>query len=123
MSQTAIQSGLYEELTNLADTVDDFLIHIRCGDIGANDPARRRLADFLVHASSDNVANDLATLRLLSLIGCNTNKERSSLARLGKVLRSHDPVPQAAVDRLEKLGRDLEARRSETAAKLRGNIR
>jgi hypothetical protein len=123
MSETAVQSSLYEELTNLADTVDDLLFHLRTGHTEHDDPARRRLADFLARASGNKVAEDLVALRLLTLLGCTTPKDKNALARLGETLRRHDPLSEATIQRLETLARELEARRTETVTKMRGNVR
>jgi hypothetical protein len=123
VSETAVQSSLYEELTKLADTVDELLFHLRTGQTEPEDPARRQLADFLMRASGNKVADDLGTLRLLSLLGCTAPKERNAWARLGETLRRHDPLSESAIQRLEALARDLEARRTETVAKMRGNVR
>lgn len=123
MSETAVQSSLYEELTNLADTVDDLLFRLRTGHTEHDDPARRRLADFLARAAGNKVAEDLVALRLLTLLGCTTPKDKNALARLSETLQRHDPLSEATIQRLETLARELEARRTETVAKMRGNVR
>jgi hypothetical protein len=57
------------------------------------------------------------------LLGCTTPKEKNALARLGESLRRHDTLSEGTVQRLETLARQLEARRTETVAKMRGNVR
>jgi hypothetical protein len=119
MSDTAIQSGLYDELTNLADSVDDLLLRLRTGRDNPADPTQKRLADFLTRTSAEHSSTDLGTLRLLALLGYTDPKERRSWARVGEALRNGEPVPEAVVQRLEALGRQLEARRTEAVTKMR----
>ena len=120
MSDIAIQSGLYEELTNLADTVDDLLLRLRAGKSDPSNPAQKQLAEFLSNAKSGR-QTELPKLRLLNLLGCSEPKEKQGWARIGKVLQNNEPVPEAVIQRLELLARQLEARRNEAVAKMRRN--
>jgi hypothetical protein len=121
MSQTAIFSGMYEEVRDYAELLDKVLIELKSGISQPQDEKRKKLGRFLTELSSDRSRSLAARLigRLLRSEGQVTPQE---LASIGNKLNSAEAgaIDQTMISQLEQLARSLEQEQAVAMARMRG---
>jgi hypothetical protein len=121
MSQTAILSGMYEELREYAELLDKVLIELKGGDSGPASERRKKLGRLLTEMGSARTTS--LTARLVGLL---LKRERQvtpeELARIGARLGSTTAaeIGLAEITRLEELARSLEQEQAVAMARMRG---
>lgn len=121
MSQTAIFSGMYEEVRDYAELLDKVLVELKGGISQPQDEKRKKLGQFLTEPGSRQTRNLAVRLigRLLRSAGQVTPQE---LANIGNRLRASEAasVEPEMISQLEELARSLEQEQAVAMARLRG---
>jgi hypothetical protein len=119
MTEKATQFGVYEDLRLLADALDDVLTAYRAGATGDAcwRDLRVRLRDVLAEIAS---LQTVRGIQLASSVGHGgaTDGLRELVSALDK-----DQVTMGHLQTLEGIAQQLERKRSETFARLRGALR
>ncbi|MCI0387679.1 MAG: hypothetical protein MOB07_02760 [Acidobacteria bacterium] len=121
MSQTAIFSGLYEEVRDYAELLDKVLVELKGGISQPQDEKRKKLGRFLTELGSKHTRSLAVRLigRLLRSEGQVTPQE---LAKIGSKLNSSETpvIDQTMISQLEELARSLEQEQAVAMARMRG---
>jgi hypothetical protein len=121
MSQTAILSGMYEELREYAELLDKVLVELKGGTSHPRDEKRKKLGQFLTELGSARTTS--LTARLIGLLLKNDGSVApQELARIGARLSSPGggEVDRTVISRLEELARSLEQEQAAAMARMRG---
>jgi hypothetical protein len=118
MSGTGFYSGLYDQIREYAELVDDVIIGIKGDTSSPSDPSRKKLMAFLKNLAADHWEN-LST-RLISLVIRNgSGVSQTEWSQVGNAL-SLSEVDDAVVERLEDLARFLEREQIGAMAGMKG---
>lgn len=121
MSQTAIFSGMYEEVRDYAELLDKVLVELKGGISQPQDEKRKRLGQFLTELGSRNTRSLAVRLigRLLRSEGQVTPQELASIGnKLSVPITS--PIDPEMISQLEELARSLEQEQAVAMARMRG---
>lgn len=121
MSQTAIFSGMYEEVRDYAELLDKVLVELKGGISQPQDEKRKRLGQFLTELGSRNTRSMAVRLigRLLRSEGQVTPQELASIGnKLSVPITS--PIDPEMISQLEELARSLEQEQAVAMARMRG---
>ena len=121
MSQTAIFSGMYEEVRDYAELLDKVLVELKGGISQPQDEKRKRLGQFLTELGSRNTRSLAVRLigRLLRSEGQVTPQELASIGNRLSALEATSVEPEM-ISQLEELARSLEQEQAVAMARLRG---
>jgi hypothetical protein len=120
MSQTAILSGMYEQLRECAELLDKVLVELKGGTSHPQDEKRKKLAEFLTELGSARTSSMAARLIRL-LVKAEGDVTPHELARIGARLSSPTgELDRTAISQLERLARSLEQEQAVAMARMRG---
>ncbi len=122
MSQTAISVGMYEEVRDYAELLDDVLVRIKCANANELSAEKQKLGQFLEDIGDPATANLTARYMGLSLNGKNRNLRRD-LPNIGRKLKGIEAAKQIEmkdIRLLETLARLLDGEQMAAAARIRG---
>ena len=120
MSDAGLYSGLYEQIRECAELVDDVLIALKSGSSRPADGQRRKLGEFLIILSR-NRRDDFAAQRLLAVLGTKA-KAQPDWASLGSALLAESEDVRL-ITPLETLPRSLEDEQVSVTTRMRGGTR
>lgn len=122
MSQTAISFGMYEEVRNYAELLDEILIKIKNKNLLDNDQNKQLLGEVLENIGDGSTPNLTARYIGLTLNSRNKNWRRVLSQIAGKLTQSESltRLKQNDVRSLEDLAKFLEGEQAEAAARIRG---
>lgn len=118
MSNPGIYSGIYKQVQELAELVDEVIIRLKENNSFKNDANRQKLSHILANLEPnkwDNLSTGLISIKLTG----EDLDNHPDWSRIGKVLSS-DKSNQIIVDELESVAQILEQMQSDTLAKMRG---
>lgn len=122
MSQTAISFGMYEEVRNYAELLDEILVKIKNKNLPDTDQKKLVLGEFLENIGNGSTPN--LTARYIGLTLNATNKNwRNILSQIGRKLAGQESLTQLRQEEirsLESLAKFLEGEQAEAAARIRG---
>lgn len=118
MTNPGLYSGIYQQIREIAELVDDVLVNLKEEGDKADKSSRQKLAELLVQLAAERT--DTLPLRIVALlvIGDDTNN-RKRWARLANLLKS-DKVDNSLIDELDSLAQLLEQVQADAMAKMRG---
>lgn len=119
MSQTAISFGIYEEVRDYAELLDNILIKINSSDHNDLESESRTLSRLLEEVGNSTTSN--LTIRYVGLI-LNQNLRRN-LVTVGKKINIKTPadsLDSSDLKILEEFARFLEEEQIHAAARIRG---
>lgn len=121
MSQTAISFGMYEEVRDYAELLDNILINVN--DSAQHDltESNQNLSQFLAEVGDSATSN--LTARYIGLILNQKNQNlRRNLVSVGRKMgnRSTESLNSKEIKILEDFARFLEGEQIEAAARIRG---
>jgi len=118
MTNPGLYSGIYQQIREIAEIVDDVLINLKADADKADKASRPKLAELLEQLAAERT--DTLQLRMVAVlvIGDNTNN-RKRWARVAGLLKS-DKVDKVLIEELDSLAQALEQMQSEAMAKMRG---
>ena len=120
MNQQGVSSGLYDEIRDYAELIDEVLVGLKARTSSPQDESRVRLAEFLEQLAGQ--AGDLSTRLIRLLLRGESQLEAPRLAKIGKVLLAN-PDDDSVIAPLERLATLLEQERMNAAARMRGSMR
>ncbi len=122
MSQTAISFGMYEEVRDNAQLLDEILVKIKNKNLSDNDRKKLLLSEFLGNIGNGSTSN--LTARYIGLTLNSRNKKwRSILSQIAEKLTDEESLTrlkQNEIRSLEDLAKFLEGEQAEAAARIRG---
>jgi hypothetical protein len=121
MSEAGLYSGLYGQIREYAELLDNVLIGLKRGTSSPDDESRRRLGNFLISLGSDRWS-DLPTRLIATLVRDKAEVEEREWSRAGNALLSPD-VDAPLIELLEVLARSLEQEQAMAMARIRGSSR
>ena len=121
MSDISLYAGLYEQIREYAELVDEVLIGLISETSLPHDVARQKLGKFLVNLA-EKQPGDLLTQRMALTLRATANLDRSKYLSVGNALLS-EKVDNSVIELLENLARTLEDKQVGVMAKMRGSIR
>ena len=122
MSQTAISFGMYEEVRNYAELLDEILVQIKNKNLPDTNQEKMLLGEFLENVGDGSTSNLTARYIGLTLNARNKNW-RKSLSQIAEKLKKQEDLTQLKQDEilsLERLAKFLEGEQAEAAARIRG---
>lgn len=121
MSQTAMFSGMYEEVRDYAELLDKVLVEVKGGISQPQDEKRKKLSQFLTELGSLHPRN-LAVRLISRLLRSEGHVTPQELASIGARLRAPEPSPidPVMISQLEELARSLEQEQTVAMARMRG---
>lgn len=122
MSQTAISFGMYEEVRNYAELLDEILVKIKNDNLIDTDQKKILLGEFLENIGDGSTSNLTARYIGLTLNARNKNW-RKVLSQIAGKLTGQESLTQLKRDdirSLENLAKFLEGEQAEAAARIRG---
>lgn len=120
MSEVGLYSGLYEQIRECAELVDDVLVALKAGTSRPHDVERRRLGEFLQNLSSDR-RDDFSAQRLVAILRSRASYQ-PNWQDLGRALLS-ETSSVALITSLESLARSLEDEEVNVTTRMRGGTR
>jgi hypothetical protein len=120
MSQTAILSGMYDELREYAELLDQVLMELKERS-SEHSEAQKKLGRFLAEVASARTPS--LTARLIgALMRREGHTAPDELGRIGARLNSQgsEEIDPAAISKLEELARSLEQEQAVATARMRG---
>lgn len=118
MTNPGLYSGIYQQIREYAELVDEVLITLKADNDKVDRAPRQKLADVLSELVTER-ANSLQVRMVgLLIIGDDTNN-RARWARVARLLNS-DVVDTSLIAELESLAQTLEEGQSDAMAKMRG---
>jgi hypothetical protein len=120
MSDVGLYSGLYEQIRECAELVDNVLIALKAGTSRPHDIERRKLGEFLQSLSSD-CRDDFSAQRLVAILRCRTSPQ-PNWSELGRALVS-DASSTTLIAPLENLALSLEDEEVNVTTRMRGGTR
>jgi hypothetical protein len=117
MSVIGLQSGLYKQLHDYAELVDDSLLCLKSGLPPSKDESCQKLARLLIGMSSDNWDETPLHIFLFSFSNFKES-ERQEWASTGKALLS-DVAGSTDIRQLDRLADLLEQKQSSVMARIR----
>lgn len=118
MSSNGLYSGLYSQIRDCAELLDDVLLHLKLGDSHASDSKRRELAR-LIAASDESIGPEYASHLFKALILEADPELAENWPRLGRALLSADSGPEV-IPQLEQLACSIENQRAAMLYRMRG---
>lgn len=118
MTNPGLYSGIYQQIREVAELVDDVLINLKSEVDKADKSSRQKLGELLEQLVAERT--DTLQLRMVALlvIGDNANS-RKKWARVANLLKS-DKVDNVLIDELDSLAQLLEQMQADAMAKMRG---
>jgi len=118
MTNPGLYSGIYKQISEYAELVDDVLINLKAEGDKGDTSSRHVLGDLLSQLVVERT--DTLPLRMVALliIGDDANN-RKRWSRVANLLKS-DKVDNALVDELDNLAQLLEQVQADAMAKMRG---
>lgn len=122
MSDIGLHSGLYGQMREYAELLDDVLVSLKVGSTPPlGDDSLQRLADFLIALGADNW-QDLSTRLIAILLREKAHVEKNDWPALGRALLNGE-VDEAVINKLEHLAWSLEQEQAVAMARIRGSAR
>lgn len=118
MSNTGLHSGLYSQIREYAELLDQVLLGLKAGDPDAHKEARLKLGNALASIGS-RAGGDLRAQLLASLLREAGRPTADRLAEIGRQIVDGQATSPLLND-LELLARTLERERVGTFAKIQG---
>jgi len=118
MSSNGLYSGLYAQIRDCAELLDDVLLHLKIGDSNASDSKRRELAR-LLEASDESIGPDYASHLFKALVLEADPELTKNWSRLGQALLSADSGSEL-IPQLEQLASSIENQRAAMLFRMRG---
>jgi hypothetical protein len=118
MSDTSFYSGLYQQIREYAELVDDVLIGLKEGTSSSSDASRQKLGEFLLNLAND-CSDDLPTRLLVLVLQDKGGVASAEWSRIGNALLSSE-VDNSVVEPLEKLACSLEQEQAGAMARIQG---
>lgn len=121
MSQTAIFSGMYEELRDYAELLDKTLVELKSQNYLPQDERRQQLGQFLRELGAAQ-SRSLAVRLLGRLLRREGTVAPQELARIGGRLAGQEAIriDPGMISQLEKLARSLAQEQATALARMRG---
>jgi hypothetical protein len=117
MSDIGLNSGLYGQMREYAELLDDVLIGLKT-NVALPSDSRQRLADFLTALEADNW-QDVPTRVIAILLRDKAYVEKNDWPALASALLS-DEIDETVINKLERLAWSLEQEQSIAMARIRG---
>lgn len=121
MSDIGLNSGLYGQMREYAELLDDVLVGLKTGTALPDDDSRQRLADFLTALGADNW-QDIPTRVIAMLLRDKAHVEKNDWPALASALLSGE-VDEVVINKLEGLAWSLEQEQAVAMARIRGSAR
>jgi hypothetical protein len=118
MTNPGLYSGIYQQIREFAELVDDVLIALKAEDEKSDTPSRQKLAKLLSDLASEHT-DTLPTRMIALLVIGDDDSSRVRWSRLATALKS-EKVDRSAIDELENLAQLLEQVQADAIAKMRG---
>lgn len=118
MSDVGFHSGLYQQIREYAELVDEVLIDIKDGISLASDSSRRKVGALLISLGEGRY-NDFSTRLLVFSLRGREGIASGELSRLGKALLG-TKVDEQEIGLLERFARTLEQEQAVAMARMRG---
>ena len=118
MSDIGVHSNVYQRVRDYGQLIDEVILGLSSTATPRIDASRRELGELLLGVAVVPPP-DLRTAWLGMLIGGAEPSARKEWKRVGRALLSTTVTPDV-VDKLRELARQLEERRTEALAKMRG---
>ena len=118
MSDIGVHSNVYQRVRDYGQLIDEVILGLSATTASRVDPSRRELGELLIGVAAVPPP-DLRTAWLGMLIGGAEPSTREEWVGVGRALLS-TTVDVDVVDKLRELARQLEERRTEALAKMRG---
>lgn len=118
MTNPGLYSGIYQQIREIAELVDDVLIHLKEEGEQAEKSSRQQLSELLEQLVVERT--DTLSLRMVSLLVIGddlTNRRRWT--KLANVLKSNQ-VDNSVLTELDSLAQLLEQVQADAMAKMRG---
>ena len=118
MTNPGLYSGIYQQLREYAELVDDVLINLKTEGEKADRSSRQKLGELLSQLVAERT--DTLPLRMVALlvIGDDANN-RKRWSRVANLLKT-DRVDNGLIDELDGLAQLLEEVQTDAMAKMRG---
>ena len=117
MNHIAMYSGVYEEVREYAELLDEVLIELKGGTSSPQDEGRKKLGQFLKRLVKPR-KGDLTTRLFNILLRDNDELDPLELSRIGGLLMSTE-ADDAVIEPLEKLAKSLEQEQAVAMARMR----
>lgn len=118
MSDTSLYSGLYQQIREYAEMVDDVIIDLKEGTSSPSDAHRKELGELLVKLAGDRW-DDLSTRLVALMLRDKGDIAQAEWARVGNALLS-SKTDSSVVEPLEHLARSLEQEQAGVMERIRG---
>lgn len=118
MTNPGLYSGIYQQIREIAELVDEVLVNLKEEGDKADKPSRQKLSELLAQLVAERT--NTLSLRMVALlvIGDDTNS-RKRWGRLANILKS-DKVDYSLINELDSLAQLLEQVQADAMAKMRG---
>lgn len=118
MTNPGLYSGIYQQIREIAELVDDVLINLKADTDKADTSSRQMLAELLQQLVAERT--DTLQLRMVALliVGDNAN-DRKKWERTAQQLSS-GKTSSSLIEELDKLAQLLEQMQADAMAKMRG---
>lgn len=120
MSDTGMYSNRYEQIRKFGDLLDKVLLELNVGSSTPTDPERRQLAELLIRAATQPMA-DFNVIQVATLLREHEIKPLDRWQQIGQALMTSE-LPEEMLHDLERLAFRLDELRSEAVTKMRGII-
>ncbi len=118
MSDTSLNTSLYEEIREYAEMVDQLLIGLKDGTSSEKDDNRRKMGNLLLQLA-ENRYEDLSSRLIMLVIRDSGNIRQSDYRKMGKALLSTD-IDDSVVNWLEMFAQSLEKGQADALSRVRG---
>jgi hypothetical protein len=116
MSETGLYSGLYQNLHECAELVDQVLVHLKTGKSLPEDSSRQALGRLLTQLAEEQ-PDDMPTRLIQLLLRNRRDVSSADLARVGRALNLGD-IEVDTINQLEAIAQALEEEQSRAMARI-----
>ncbi|MCA0453944.1 MAG: hypothetical protein LCI00_08220 [Chloroflexi bacterium] len=118
MTNPGLYSGIYQQIREIAELVDDVLVNLKEESENAESSSRLKLSELLEQLVVERT--DTLSLRMVALLVIGDDiTNRTRWARLSHMLKS-DKINKSVIDELDSLAQLLEQVQTDAMAKMRG---
>jgi len=117
MSDASLFSGLYQQIHEYAELLDDVLVNLKENTSSLEDKSRQELASFLLDLTNEQ-CEDLP-VRLIALALRNNKVNLAEIADIGQALQSTE-IDESDIELLEQLAQSLEQEQAGAMERMRG---
>ena len=118
MSDTSLYAGLYEEIREYAELVDEVILNLKKGEGTPENPAQKRLALLLMHLGRGEF-EDLPIRLFMLVLRENGFSDQTGWSSTGKALLEPE-IDASVINQLERVAQSLERGQTNALGRIRG---